>query len=323
MTTCGGKRFRASVTFLRLKLGKRRSASLQVLLFALLLAACSERKDAGLTAREWRTWQLPPEGATLPTPRSLATGLHDELVVLDTAGRVLIYDANAVLLRQWHMLDTSVGKPEGVVILRDGRVVVCDTHYHRIVYFDAEGRWLRNFGKEGEGAGEFIFPVGITKDADENLYVCEYGGHDRVQKFTREGEFVLEFGGFGTEPGKFQRASGLVWHQGKVHVADAINNRVAVFTDAGKYVGDLGAPQPPSFALPYDIALGPDGNFYVIEYGAGRLSQVTPAGKLLGRLGHTGAGTGEFATPWGLCVDSRGYITVGDTKNRRLVRLRL
>ena len=289
-----------------------------------LITACHRTPSIALTAREWRTFQLPPDGPLLPTPRSVTTGNHDELAVLDTAGRVSIYTPDGALLRQWQMLDVSVGKPEGIVVLKDGRVVVCDTHYHRVVYFDAEGNWLRNFGQRGAGPGEFEYPVGICKDAEENLYICEYGGNDRVQKFTREGEFLLAFGSFGTAPGQFQRPSGLAWHDGKIHVADAINNRVLNFTDAGKYVGLLGAPgKPLTFQLPYDIAFAPDGNFYVIEYGAGRLSRIAPDGTLLGQLGRTGSGVGEFATPWGITVDSQMRIRVADTKNRRVVTLRL
>jgi ABC-type Fe3+/spermidine/putrescine transport system ATPase subunit/sugar lactone lactonase YvrE len=294
------------------------------LLLLIALAGCQRSAAPALVAREIHSWQLPPDGASLPTPRSVTTGNADELAVLDTAGRVTIYNADGVLLRQWKMLDVSVGKPEGIVILKDGRVVVCDTHYHRIVYFDRDGNWLRNFGQRGHGPGEFEYPVGICKDAAENLYICEYGGNDRVQKFTREGEFIAAFGSFGTAPGEFQRPSGLTWHDGKVYVADAINNRVLIFTDRGKYLGLLGPPeQPLAFQLPYDIAFAPDGNLYVIEYGAGRLSRISLEGKLLGQLGHTGSGAGEFATPWGITVDSTMRICIADTKNRRLVTLRL
>jgi sugar lactone lactonase YvrE len=290
-----------------------------------LLAACHHVGPPDVLApREWRTWQLPPDGPTLPTPRSLATGSHDELAVLDTAGRVLLYSADGRLQRQWKMLDVSVGKPEGIIILKDGRIVVCDTHYHRIVYFDAQGNWLRNFGQRGREGGEFEYPVGICKDEAEHLYICEYGGNDRIQKFSREGEFITAFGSFGTEPGQFQRPSGLTWHDGKLYVADAINNRVLIFTDAGKYLGLLGPPDKPlAFELPYDITFAPDGNLYVIEYGAGRLSRVALDGILRGQLGRTGSGPGEFATPWGLTVDSQMRIHVADTKNRRMVTLRL
>ena len=316
MTTESGKKESSTPSALRVP------AFLAAL--AILWVGCSPKSSISSPAiREWRAWQLPPEGPTLPTPRSLAVGRNDELAVLDTAGRVTIYDAGGSLLKQWHMLDVSVGKPEGVVILNDGRVVVCDTHYHRIVYFDGDGNWLRNFGSEGAERSQFIFPVGICKDPSENLYICEYGGHDRVQKFTREGEWVAEFGSFGTGPGQFQRPSGLTWFEGKIFVTDAINHRILSFTDAGKLLGTLGDPKPPNFHLPYDIALGPDRMLNVIEYGAGRLSRLTPEGRLVSQIGETGQGTGQFATPWGLTVDSKGRIYIADTKNRRLVALRL
>ena len=174
------------------------------------------------------------------------------------------------------------------------------------------------------GPGEFEYPVGICEDAAENLYICEYGGNDRIQKFRREREFIAAFGSFGTAPGQFQRPSGLAWHDAKIHVADAINNRVLIFTDAGKYIGLLGVPdQPLARNLPDDITFAPDGNFYVNEYGAGRLSRIAPDGRLLGQLGRTGSGAGAFATPWGIAVDSQMRIHVADTKNRRVVTLRL
>ena len=292
---------------------------------ALLVVACDRGpRMPKIPVREWRTWTLPPDGASLPTPRSVASGANDQIAVLDTAGRVLLYTADGALVRQWKMLDVSVGKPEGIVVLHDGRVVVCDTHYHRIVYFDAEGRVLKTFGDHGTGPGEFIYPVGITKDHDENLYICEYGGHDRVPKFTREGAYLLEFGSFGTATGEFQRPSGLTWNAGKIYVTDAVNNRVLIFSEEGKFEGLLGAPgQPLAFDLPYDIALGGDGALYVIEYGAGRLTQVSLEGKVLARYGRTGGGEGEFGTPWGLCIDPRGRIFIADTRNRRVVALKL
>jgi iron(III) transport system ATP-binding protein len=296
-----------------------------IALFALLsLSACKQSNEAPIiSVKSSRTWMLPADGAVQPTPRSLTTGPQDQLAVMDTAGRVLIYDANGTLLRQWKMLDVQFGKPEGIVWLKDDRIVVCDTHYRRLVWFDQQGNVLKTLGQHGKGRGEFVYPVGICKDAAENLYVCEYGGNDRVQVFTRDGEWLREFGSPGTGEAQFQRPSGLVWHEGKIFVADAINNRVLVFTDAGKYIGPLGGAQPPTFNLPYDITLAPDGTLYVIEYGAGRLTRLSTDGQLLGRYGSSGRGDAEFATPWGLTVDSRMRVLVADTMNRRIVALQL
>lgn len=288
------------------------------------MAACN-RTDvaAGLEVKTWTAWMLPPEGSVQPTPRSLTTGPAGEVAVLDTSGRVLIYDRENTLLRQWKMLDVQFGKPEGIVWLKDQRIVVCDTHYNRLVWFDQTGKVLKTVGKRGTAPSEFIFPVGISMDPAENLYVCEYGGHDRIQVFTREGEFVREFGAPGTGPGQFQRPSGLAWHDHKVYVADAVNHRVLVFRESGEYLGLLGGEQPAELNLPYDISLAPDGCFYVIEYGAGRLTKLSTDGRLLGRFAQTGTGEAEFATPWGIAVDQRMRVLVADTKNRRIVALQL
>ena len=308
-----------------LAVGMRVAVRVLSVLIAVLIAACGKPSEAPtLAVKQWTTFMLPPLGSVQPTPRSMTTGPHDELAVLDTSGRVLIYDAAGALLRQWKMLDVQFGKPEGIVWLKDDSLVVCDTHYHRLVWFDQKGALIRTVGKRGEGNGEFIFPVGIAKDAAENLYVCEYGGHDRVQVFTRDGVWLREFGSAGTGPGQFQRPSGLAWREGRVFIADSQNNCIHIYKDDGKYVGVLGdAKSPLDFNLPYDITLAPDGAFYVIEYGAGRLSKISPSGTMQARYGTTGTGEGNFATPWGLCVDSRMRVYVADTKNRRIVALQL
>jgi DNA-binding beta-propeller fold protein YncE len=297
---------------------------LVVAMMAMIGASCHRSTEVpSVTAVAWRTWVLPADGPVLPTPRSVAIGPANEVALLDTAGRVLVYDAGGTLQRQWKMLDTSVGKPEGLVVLSDGRIVVCDTHYHRLVWFDHEGRILRTVGRHGTDKGEFIYPVGICTDPAENLYVCEYGGNDRVQKFTREGEWLAAFGSFGAGLSQFQRPSGLAWHAGRIYVADAINHRLLVFSDAGAFISLLENPtQPWPLNLPYDVAIAPDGNLYVVEYGAGRISCVTPAGELVATLGRNGSGDNEFGTPWGIAVDRTGQIYVADTKNRRVVALR-
>lgn len=297
--------------------------ALLCLLLCLHMAGCGGSTSGPMIpVKEVHSWAVPPEDALQPAARSLTIGNQGEVVALDTGGRVLVYAPDGSIKRQWRMPDNKNGNPEGVCVLRDGRVVVGDTHYHRVVVFDGNGQVVKMFGKEGQGPGEFIFPVAVTKDAQENLYVAEYGSNDRVQKFTSDGRFLLTFGSFGTDPGQFQRPSGLVWRDGKIYAADAFNNRIQVFTDDGKFLEVLKASdQPVSLKLPYDLKLGPDDVLYVIEYGAGRVTRLDLDGRLLGRYGTTGSGLGQFATPWGIAVDAQKKIYVADTGNRRVVEL--
>ncbi|MGD9856196.1 MAG: ATP-binding cassette domain-containing protein [Planctomycetaceae bacterium] len=303
-----------------------------VLLVMCLVWAGCQQSAAGpqLPVTASRTFKMPSDGSSVPAPRSLTVSPEGELYVLDNAGRVLVYTPDGMLNRQWHMPEYDVGKPEGVCILSDGTIAVADTHYHRIVVFDRRGEVLRMFGEFGEAPGQFIYPVAITRDNSGHVYVAEYGGNDRIQKFTERGDFVSAFGSFGTDEGQFQRPSGIVWVAGDaggaVYIADAINNRVHVYSDNGEYretIVDSARELSVEVDYPYDIALGPDESLFLVEYGAGRVTQITRDGELIGRYGGVGRGDGQFYTPWGIAVDPRGRVYVADTGNHRTVELSL
>ena len=267
---------------------------------------------------------MPPEGALIPAPRSMTFGPDGVLYVLDNAGRVLVFDQSGEEIKRWFMPEYDVGKAEGICVLKDGRIAVADTHYHRVVFFDADGQYLSKHGSYGREAGQFIYPVAITKDDDDSYYVCEYGGHDRIQKFNSQGEWQWEAGSFGTEPGQFSRPSGIVWHDSKLYVADAINNQIQVFADDGRFVAILGASDAgPGLQYPYDLSLSPNEELFVVEYGANRVSRLDLNGQVLGRFGTTGTSEGQFSTPWGIAVDKSGRVVVADTGNRRIVELKL
>jgi len=289
----------------------------------LLSGGCREASLAPeLPVRSFSVWAMPPEGTVLPAPRAVATGNENQALVLDTIGRVLVFAPDGKAVQRWSMPETKVGRPEDICLLRDGRIAVADTHYHRIVFFSQEGEHLGTFGRHGTGAGEFIYPVAIVQGGDESIYVAEYGSNDRVQKFTPQGDCILAFGDFGTDPGKFQRPSGIAWLDGRLYVADAINNRVQVFTESGEFKGVLGE-QTLQLRFPYDIAAAPDGTLFVAEYGSGRVTRLDTNGRLLGRYGKIGTGNGCFVTPWGIAVDGRCRVRVADTGNRRMVELTL
>jgi ABC-type multidrug transport system ATPase subunit len=312
-------------------------------LAALVCGGCRPGRDPALKVRQWRARPLPRDGTRLPAPRCLAATPDGGLIVVDDAGRILTYGPGGELLRQWRTPDTSAGRPEGVLVLRDGRIAVCDTHYHRVLIFEPDGKLALQFGSEGREPGRFVFPVAIAADPQDNLYICEYGGNDRVQVFRPDGTFVRAFGSFGTGPGQFQRPSGVVWHKGRLYVADAVNNRIQVFADTGEFAGILGGAAAPELGLPYDVCLGGDDALYVVEYRAGRVTKLDTRGRVLGRYGGTGHGEGNLRTPWGLAAGSAGAdhaeakllpsgpqgppvagrLWIADTGNRRLVELEL
>ncbi|MCA8992802.1 MAG: ATP-binding cassette domain-containing protein [Planctomycetaceae bacterium] len=295
-----------------------------LLMFLLGIMQGCEDSEASLImpVSEFVPISFPAEGAKLPAPRGLTFSPDGELYTLDDVGRVLVYDIEGKLARKWWMPEYSVGRPEGVCVMHDGRIVVADTHYNQCVYFDTEGKVLGKFGSFGEELGQFIYPIAITQDDEGNLYVAENGGNDRIQKFTKDGEIIKQIGTCGVEPGEFQRPSGVVWWEDKLYVADAFNNRVLQFTDDGAFEQVIADAESAGLHYPYDLAMGPDQTLYVVEYGAGRVTHIDLNGTLLGQFGQEGRGDGEFWTPWGLAVRHDGTVFVADTGNRRMVELK-
>ena len=310
-----------------LGVGQRVSLRILAVVFAVALClwqtGCNRSSAAEMVIVSSTTIRIPVDGKRMPAPRALTISPAKELYVLDDSGRILVYDQANTLIRQWKMPESSVGKPEGIRILQDGRVAIADTHYHRVVFFDQQGTVLSMFGSEGDKPGEFTYPVDLMQDPQGFLYVAEYGGKDRIQKFTPDGKFVLEFGGLGTDVGEFQRPSGMVWIDGKIYVADAINNRVQVFDDQGKTLSVLDWADQGGLYYPYDIALSPHGQLFFVEYGGCRVSVANPAGKIVARFGREGRGHHELWTPWAMTVSDDNRVFIADTGNRRIVQLTL
>ena len=309
--------------------------ALALAVLAVLGAGCGPGVDDAPPLRfsGVRMTALPNVGPKLPAPRGCGAAPDGTVFVLDNAGRVLAYGPDLELRRQWEMPANVNGNPEGVCVLPDGAggelVAVADTHYHRVVAFTPGGEEVARFGEEGDGPGQFRYPVACCADAAGRLYVGEYGGNDRVQVFSPAPEFafVRTFGGPGTGPGEFQRASGVAWAPGEaggpgtVLVVDAFGDRVQVFSEEGGYRGVLGGDRAVSLHSPYDIDRAADGTLWVPEYHGGRVTALRPDGSLRGRWGREGTGEGNLRAPWGLAADRGGRVWVADTENRRLVVL--
>jgi iron(III) transport system ATP-binding protein len=296
-----------------------------VVLGLLMLSGCFGPTEGNvqLPVAKYDAWQIPNEAAKIPTPRGLFVAENGDLYVLDDAGRFLIYDRDHKLTRKTWLPEYSVGRAEGLWQMLDGRVAVADTHYNRVVLLNPDGTCERMFGTKGTGPGQFTFPETVVQDPEGRLYVCEYGGNDRIQRFSKDGEFQIAFSSFGTDPGQIQRPTGLVWHDHKIYVCDAVNNRVQRFSEDGQFESVLADAQTAGLYYPYDMAISPSGELYVAEFGSGRVTKLSLEGKLLGRYGTAGRDLGQFWTPWGVAVASDGRVFVADTGNRRLVELKL
>ena len=161
---------------------------LTVAVVALLPVGCADSDSPQLVPRQVTRKSIPSAGSTIPAPRAVTTSPDNTLYLLDNAGRVLVFDRDGNSLRQWNMPESDVGNPEGICVLSDGNIAVADTHYHRVVVFDDVGQVQRMIGQEGQGDGDFFWPVAVIEDDRGHRFVSAYGGATRVQKCVRAGE---------------------------------------------------------------------------------------------------------------------------------------
>lgn len=263
----------------------------------------------------------------LQKPRAMAIDAEDRIYIVDMTARIQVFDTDGRFLHGWQTPDHENGKPTGLSIGIDGHVLVADTHYYQLLVYSPDGELIRTIGgTPGELPGQFGLVTDAVQDSQGNYYIAEYGEYDRIQKFSPQGDFLLQWGGHGSEPGQFIRPQNLaIDSDDHVWVADACNHRIQIFDSEGKlldYWGTEGS-QGGQLYYPYDLVFGEDDTLYICEYGNHRVQKFTRQGVPLGIWGTHGRGEGQMHNPWALVRDTRGRIHVLDTNNHRVQRVKM
>jgi hypothetical protein len=174
---------------------------------------------------------------------------------------------------------------------------------------------------------------GLAQDAQGHIYVAH-----TVNKSSMRGESVVVY----DASGKFVRAFGEEFRGGAhglglrqengsevLYHCDINRCKIVKTTLSGNSLWVHGYPrEDPSYAqhpidfVPTNVAFGPNGGFYVGDgYGSHHVLRFAADGKFLGEIGRPGHGDGEFDTPHGLFVDTRGEqprLVIADRGNRRV-----
>ena len=123
----------------------------------------------------------------------------------------------------------TFAKPTNATVDEDGNLYVTDTLNNRVQIFDADGKFISMFGKQGDAPGTFQRPKGIAIDSDGHIWVVD-AAQDNVQIYDKEGHLLAYFGYGGTYPGQFALPAGIFIDKlNRVIVSDQLKGRIQIF----------------------------------------------------------------------------------------------
>lgn len=270
-------------------------------------------------------------------PKNIAIDAQGNLYIADSDNhRIQKLNANGEFLLAWGTRTPdnvapptgTFNQPWGIAVDKSGNVYVADTWNHRIQEFDADGQFVTAWGTNGDTRGIaqgspllFYGPRAIALDAQGDLLVTDTG-NKRVLKFSSNGDPLGQYGGVGSDNGKFLEEVGIaVDKQGNIFVADTWNLRIQKFDSSFNYLTQWPLPAWESQSVvnkPY-LAVDTDGNVFATDPEGSRVLKFSNDGKLLAVFGTRGTDLSSFNLPTGLAFDAQGNLYVVDSGNHRIL----
>ena len=285
------------------------------------------------TYRPLAHWGELPPGIELGDVAAVAVDRKDRVFLFNRGAHpMVILDRDGRFLDSWGQGIFS--NPHGLHIGPDDALYCTDDGDHTVRKCTMDGRVLLTIGTPKSPAPfmsgrPFCRCCHTALSPDGNIYVADGYGNARIHVFAPDGRPLFGWGEPGTGPGEFNLPHNICCDDdGWIYVADRENHRLQVFDRRGRYetqinnlhrasalaivgrtcpiclVGEIGPYMSVNRRTPN---LGP------------RISVMTHDGKLLARLGATpaaGQQPGQFYSPHGIAIDSRGDLYVGEVSSR-------
>jgi len=201
-----------------------------------------------------------------------------------------------------------VSLPHGFRVAPDGYLWATDYHPqngHTVTKFDTNGRVMLRLGARGfRGVGPNTFdgPADVAVAENGDVFVVDGHWNNRVVKFSKEGRYLMEWGGKGSGPGQFNLPHTIVIDsRGRVLVGDRSNHRIQIFTQDGEYITEWD-----QFGWPSGMFIDDNDILYVADYQSKRGVTYGSAedGTVMGFI--------EGSEPEGVVVDADGNVYTGE-----------
>jgi 6-bladed beta-propeller/NHL repeat len=158
---------------------------------------------------------------------------------MDTNGKVL-FTLGSGKAGDWDEAkgEHNFNQPNETAIDSHGNLYVTQGHTTgepKVLKFDRDGKFIRQWGKKGTGPGEFYAAHSIEIDANDVLYIADRENM-RIERFDTEGKFLDEW--------KYSAmVCALHLHKdGFMYMTSGFDGEWAKLDKDGKVLGSLGSP---------------------------------------------------------------------------------
>jgi sugar lactone lactonase YvrE len=242
-------------------------------------------------------------------------------------------------------------EPIGITRDRTNHLFVTEPYSNLIRRISPSGSVTTLAGNPSQGlvngqgtSSSFRFPVGITVDRDDNLFVADRYNHV-IRRITPSGS-ASTFAGSGTRGGAdgerssatFDEPNGLAFDsQGNLYVVEYPTHKVrrisrdgvvSTFAGNGSPGNSDGFGSAARFHFPAGIAIDANDTIYISDSYNHAIRKLTPSGLVSTFAGSGSSGRSDgrgiqasFFFPGGLAVDSQGNLYVADYGNNLIRRI--
>ncbi|MBK7141683.1 MAG: NHL repeat-containing protein [bacterium] len=165
-------------------------------------------------------------------------------------------------------------------------------------------------------------PSALVSDHRGDSYLCDEG-NNRIIKFDTAMKPVVDRGGFGNQPGLFNRPRAItIDNQLNLWICDAGNRRLVRLDGRLNFVDEIpysDETDPLKYGEPSGIAVTNYGALWVADLERDRVAAFDNVGQFEKFVGDFGAGGGQLREPEGIATDHDDNFYVCDGGNRRVM----